>query len=252
MSKNNYIVLNIDNTRNAAFSLGNREHEVARIINDAAAKVKSSSSLQEIDFPLMDYNGNSVGRIQYSTVVPSGDLEEGSIRLTLDTYDGACFNSVITPEGAGGILSKVASKALNGEHAFATKDANGNRVGNFEWREEKSLASDNVVDMNTALSERRVYIVDDGYSCIADGEYRFVVTTSDFEPGYHQEEGAAWLVNAKGEIASGYEDTKVVRELDFRSMNSDEMDDLRAVIDGHKSFEDYERQFDEEDDLDLS
>ena len=63
----------------------------------------------------------------------------------------------------------------------------------------------------------------------ADGEYRYVVTTPDFEPGYGQGEGDVWLVNAKGEIASGYEEPQSVRETLFRELKTDEKSDLRAV-----------------------
>lgn len=101
--------------------------------------------------------------------------------------------------------------------------------------------------MNESMNSGRVYLAEDGWSGIADGEYRFIVTAPDFEPGYGQGEGDVWLVNAKGEIADGYESPQSVRETLFRELNRDEKSDLRAVVEGRVPFEEYERRFSDDD-----
>ena len=80
---------------------------------------------------------------------------------------------------------------------------------------------------------------------MGDGEFRVVVTTPDFEPGYGQGAGYAWLVNAKGEISSGNEKSpQQVRENTFDKMSREQLALLQDVVEGRVSFEDYERTFD--------
>lgn len=57
MADNDYIVAEIE-TGNAAFE-NNVGYESARILRDAAVKINNSN----LDFKLMDFNGNSVGRV---------------------------------------------------------------------------------------------------------------------------------------------------------------------------------------------
>jgi hypothetical protein len=121
------------------------------------------------------------------------------------------------------------------------RDINGNLVGKFEMRDEPSLDKDGVIDMQEALSGD-VYSAD--YAGIADGEYRFLIPTPDFEPGYGQGEGEMWLVNAKGEKSG---DTHTVREVNLQELTRDQKSDLRAVVEGRMSFEDYERRFSDDD-----
>lgn len=46
-------------TGNAAFSDGNRDAEVARILREAADRIENGGD----DFSLYDYNGNKVGSV---------------------------------------------------------------------------------------------------------------------------------------------------------------------------------------------
>jgi hypothetical protein len=239
--RSGYVVLSITETGNAAFVDVGRDYEMARIIEGAAASVGSASDVADVDFFLRDINGNTVGKVEYTETVPTGEPDEGTVRLSVDTGNAA-FEGSATEEVAR-ILREAADKVKDGEHIFVLRDYNGNTVGKFEYREEPSLEKDGVIDMNEALNSGRVYLGEDGFSGIADGEYRYVVTTADFEPGYGQGEGEVWLVNAKGEIAAGYEEPQLVRETLFRELKRDEKSDLRAVAEGRVSFEDFERRF---------
>lgn len=236
-----YVVLTISNTDNAAFADVGRDQEVARIVREAADSIEGKASLRDVEFGLRDTNGNKVGKVEYTETVPTGEPDEGTVRLWVETGNSA-FEGGATDEVAR-ILREAADKVEDGGHNFVLRDYNGNTLGKFEFREEPSLDKDGVIDMNEALNSGRVYLAEDGFSGIADGEYRYVVTTPDFEPGYGQGEGDVWLVNAKGEIAPGYEEPQSVRETLFRELKRDEKSDLRAVAEGRVSFEDFERRF---------
>lgn len=236
-----YVVLTISNTDNAAFADVGRDQEVARIIDEAADTIGAKAGIRDAEFGLRDTNGNKVGKVEYTATVPTGEPDEGTVRLSVKTGNAAFEDDA--PDEVARILREAAGKVRDGEHIFALRDANGNTVGKFEFREEPSLDKDGVIDMSEALNSGRVYLGEDGFSGIADGEYRYVVTTPDFEPGYGQGEGEVWLVNAKGEIASGYEEPQSVREVLFRELKADEKSDLRAVAEGRVPFEDFERRF---------
>lgn len=240
-SASGFVVLNITETGNAAFADVGRDQEIARIIEEAATKIADSDSVEDTRFFLRDTNGNKVGKVEHTTAIPTGEPEDGTVRLAVE-LGNAAFEDGPAGEVAR-ILREAAGKVREGEHVFAMRDYNGNLVGKFEFREEASLEKGGVVDMNAALNSGRVYLGEDGYSGIADGEYRYVVTTPDFEPGYGQGEGEVWLVNAKGEVASGYEEPQSVREVMFRELNRDEKSELRAVAEGRVAFEDFERKF---------
>lgn len=244
-AKTEYVVLTIEETGNAAFVDLGRDQEVARIIDEAADKIASHASIGDADFALRDANGNRVGRVEVTTVTPTGDVPDGTVRLAIETGNAAFEHDANLEVSL--LLRGAAEKVRDGEHVFALHDTNGNMVGKFEYREEPSLAKDGVIDMNEALNSGRVYLAEDGWSGIADGEYRFIVTAPDFEPGYGQGEGDVWLVNAKGEIADGYESPQSVRETLFRELNRDEKSDLRAVVEGRVPFEEYERRFEDDD-----
>ena len=241
LAEDGYVVLTISNTDNAAFVDVGRDSEVARIIDEAAETIAGKASLRDVEFGLRDTNGNRVGAVEYVAVPPTGDADEGTVRLSVKTADAA-FAERATAEVAD-VLREAAGKVRDGEHVFAVRDTNGNTVGKFEFRQEASLEKDGVIDMNEALSTGRVYLADDGFSGIANGAHRYVVTTPDFEPGYGQGEGDVWLVNAKGEVASGYEEPQSVRETLFRALGHAEKSDLRAVAEGRVAFEDFERRF---------
>lgn len=236
-----FVVLSITETGNAAFVDVGRDHEIARIVEEAASKIAADDSVDDTNFFLRDTNGNKVGKVEHTTTVPTGDPEEGTVRLSVE-LGNAAFEDGPAGEVAR-ILREAAAKVLDGEHIFAMRDYNGNLVGKFEFREPPSLEKDGVVNMTEALNTGRVYM-EDG---IADGEYRFVVTAGDFEPGYGQGEGEVWLVNAKGEVASGYEEPQSVREVMFRELKRDEKSDLLAVVEGRIEFDDYERRFSDDD-----
>lgn len=240
-----YVVLTIEETGNAAFVDLGRDQEVARIIDEAADKIASHASVGDADFLLRDVNGNRVGRVEVTTVTPTGDVPDGTVRLAIETGNAAFEHDANLEVSL--LLRGAAEKVRDGEHVFALHDTNGAMVGKFEYREEPSLAKDGVIDMDKAMNSGRVYLAEDGWSGIADGEYRFIVTAPDFEPGYGQGEGDVWLVNAKGEIADGYESPQSVRETLFRELNRDEKSDLRAVVEGRVPFEEYERRFSDDD-----
>lgn len=235
-----YVVLTIDSTDNAAFVDTGRDYEIAKIVSDAASTIEQTTTPRDVAFKLFDTNGNTVGKARYAESTPSGDPEDGSVRLSVQAGNAAFSED--GPSEVARILREAAARVRDGEHIFALRDYNGNTVGKFEFREQPSLVKDGVIDMAKALNSGRVYKADDSYMGIADGEHRYVVTTPDFTPGYKQGEGDVWLVNAKGEIASGYEEPQLVREVNINELTTSEKSDLRAVAEGRVSFEDFERR----------
>lgn len=242
-----YFVLEIDNTGHAAFVDIGREEEVGRIIDDAADKVAAVIDLSKMEaISLRDTNGNKVGEVRFAMDTPDGEQDENSVRLAI-RLDNMAFEQDATGEVTR-ILREAVNKVRDREHSFALRDVNGNTVGQFEMRGELSLDNGQRIDMARALDEGKVYWADDsGMMALAEGEYRFVVTAGDFEPGYGQGEGEAWLVNAKGEKAPSYDEPQSVRESDFRELKSGEKIALRDVVSGKLSFEEFEARFSDDD-----
>jgi len=243
-----YVVVTIENTRNAAFVDTGREAESARIIRCAADKVPEVWGEESTsDYPLRDLNGNTVGQLVMALGVEPKlpELPDGGVRIFLECeLDNDAYRIDPAAEVARS-LQDAANEIAEGGVAFPVYDLNGNIVGHGITRDPPSLEKDGAIDMSAALGD--VYLAEDGYSGIADGEYRYVVPTNGFEPGYHQGEGDAWLVNAKGEKAPGYEEPQTVRETAFRELKADELNALRDVVEGRVTFEDFERSFDDAD-----
>lgn len=249
--ESSYVVLKIEETGNAAFVEVGRDHEIARILDEAAQSIEVRSSIDD-GFLLSDLNGNRVGQVERVSELPKGELSPGAVRLDMDISYAAFDDDNGGVAEIASILRKAAQKVRDGAHDFALHDINGNRVGAYEYQELPSLAKDGVIDMREALESGRVYLAEGGYTGIAEDEYRFVVTTPDFEPGYHQDSGEVWLVNAKGEIADGYEEPQEVRETMFSELKGDQKKDLREVAEGRMSAEDFERRYGDDNDLDLN
>lgn len=240
-----YVVLRLENTSNAAFVDVGRELEVARIIEDAADKLGGLWTNSDGErYPLRDLNGNTVGHLELTDDKKAtyGGVSEEGVKITIwcglnnDAYKDDPAHEVAQH------LREAATQIKNGNTDFPIYDVNGNHVGDGSIIELPSLEKNGVIDMSAALNGGDVYIADEGYSGIAEGEYRYVVPTSDFEPGYHQGEGAAWLVNANGELAPGYEEPQTVREVSFRQLNSQEQAALKDVVEGRVAFDEFERQ----------
>lgn len=242
-----YMELLIENTTNAAFADTGREQEVARIIEEAADKLDDWWGQDDGErHRLRDLNGNTVGHLVLtSEEPPRRPTVEGEVKLSFwCELDNDAYGDDPAHEAAQH-LREAAHQITKGNTDFPIYDTNGNHVGDGTIRELASLEKEGVIDMGAALGD--VYLAEDGYSGIADGEYRYVVPTNGFEPGYRQGEGDAWLVNAKGEKAPGYEEPQTVRETDFRELKQDERDALREVVEGRVTFEDFERRFEDAD-----
>ena len=242
-----YMELLIENTTNAAFADTGREQEVARIIEEAADKLDDWWGQGDGErHPLRDLNGNTIGNLVLtSEEPPHRPTVEGEVKLSFRCeLDNDAYGEDPAHEAAQH-LREAAHQITKGNTDFPIYDTNGNHVGDGTIRELPSLEKEGVIDMSAALGD--VYLAEDSYSGIADGEYRYVVPTNGFEPGYRQGEGDAWLVNAKGEKAPGYEEPQTVREADFRALKPDERSALRDVIEGRVTFEDFERRFEDDD-----
>lgn len=242
-----FIVVSINETDNAAFRDIGRDAEVARILKDAAERISVTIGIEDTKLSLRDINGNTVGNAVFTRQVPTDELEPGAVRLAIE-LGNAAFEDDAGREVAR-IMRVAASRIEHGDHDFMLHDINGNPVGAFAMRDLPSLANDGVVSMAEALAAGRVYRADEGYSGIAEGEFRYIVPTTEYDPGYGETEGEVWLVNAKGEIAAGYEDGQTVRENLLNDLSQDQKADLRAVAEGRMSFEDHERKYGGDDDL---
>lgn len=239
MNMARYLSVTIESTGNAAFVDAGRSVEVGRILEEAAGVMAQAWDNAGERMPLRDGNGNTVGHLEFSAAKPE-EPEAAEFWLEVmcsgDGEDPAIEAAEYLREAAGMLWEKP--------DALTLKDVNGNTVGSMRLVVSNELDLGDKLDMAKALGD--VYLADDGYSGIADGEYRYVVPTNDFEPGYRQGEGDAWLVNAKGEKAPGYEEPQTVRETDFRALKPDELRALRDVVEGRVAFEEFERQFNDE------
>lgn len=244
--RTSYVVLTLTETGNAAFVDAGRNEEVARIIDAAANKMGDQSPVQlNVAFPLHDLNGNRVGQVEVMQLRPSAEIDEGCVRLVIETGNAA-FEEDATGEVAR-IWRDASAKVRDGHTAFPLSDINGNVVGAYAYQAPVSLERDGVIDMSQAIREGRVYWAEEGYSGLAEDDYRYAVTGPDFEPGYGQGEGEVWLVNAKGEIASGYMDREVVRENMIHKLTKEQLSALKDVIEGRVTFEEHERRLNGDD-----
>lgn len=239
-----YVVLSIPSTGNAAFADMGRTQEIARIVGHAADKIEGMG-LDDCSFPVHDVNGNRVGEIAALSQVPQEAVPEGGLRLAIEIGHAAFVDEPL--HEVSRILRDAAGRIGDGVTDFQLHDANGNNVGRYQFVPLASLEKDGRIDMDEALKSGNVYLADDGFSGIADGEYRYVVPAEGFEPGYHQGQGDAWLVNAKGDVAPGYEEPQTVQENAFRQLNASERAALLEVVEGRVTFEDFERTFEDED-----
>lgn len=243
----NFVIVTIDETDNAAFRDIGREAEVARIMKDAAGQIGGMLSINDLKVPLRDINGNKVGEAAFVRGEPMDEIEQGAVRLTIELGNQA-FEDDACGE-VSRIIRAAAAKIENGERSFPVHDVNGNKVGGLGMLELPSLAKDGWVSIEDALTCGRVYLAVDSYSGIAEGEYRYIIPTTEYDPGYGNDGGEVWLANAKGEIASGYEDGKYVREVQLNDLPDEHAHDLLAVAKGQVSLEDHERKYGDSNDL---
>lgn len=250
-----YIVLRIDETGNAAFvDGGGREHEIARILKDAGQKVVLAKEAGRPDpdgIKLFDLNGNKVGSIAVVDAKPAGEQAPGTLRLVLDNAGGALTSGPEDMDRVARLFRVAAANIEEGvsDFALALIDENGNRTeyGHVVYAAPTSRLQYGRINLADHFSNNGVRKADDGYSGIAEGEYRYVVGVGDFEFGYGIDAGPVYLVNAKGEVADGYEDgERVVRETYTSILSKDELGALRAVAGGSLSFEDFEKRFGEQ------
>jgi len=243
-----WIILTIDETGNAAFVDVGRVTEVARILSDAAEKVRNLPSTSEIDIVLADLNGNRVGRLVTAPDKPTGPVPEATVRLVLEDTDHM-LSAPANHDFLARLLEDASAQVATGEREFPVVMADPlgeiHGVGEFQFADLPTPEKDGAIDMVQAL-HGDIYMADG----IEEGEYRYVIPQGDFQIGYHMEEGDVWLVNAKGDIASGYEDTQSVRENMMRDLNRDERAALTDVVEGRMTFEDLERSLGNEDYLD--
>ena len=241
-SAKRYVSVQIDSTANAAFADGGRDEEAARILREAADLVVDLWGSPG-EHALRDLNGNSVGVVRVTEREHSEPVS-AELWMTVECSASGDDAGVAAAE----YLREAAGMLKGNGEPMPLRDVNGNRVGSVRFSEPQTHELNGRVDMSGALSAGDVYLAEGGFSGIADGEYRYVVVTNDFTPGYHQGSGDAWLVNARGEFAPGYEEPQTVRELDIRALKKAEVDELAAVADGRVAFEAFERQFADGDD----
>lgn len=237
-----FVRVSIDETGNAAFVDCGCDQEIARIIDAAADKVASWGVLQDAEAPLFDLNGNRVGSVAYSRepVGPVQDIPEGSVRLLVHETGHAAFDGDSAAPEVERILRDAAERVRAGERTFDLRDINGNLVGTLGWNAPEPPMPSEDTFLRRAFDEDRVYMADG----IEDGEFCLVVTHPEFTPGYHQGQGIAWLVNAAGELASGYdEDGDIVREVHLRDLRRTEREVLQDLMDGKLTAQEVTRRF---------
>jgi len=239
------LVVEINDTANAAFVDAGRDQEISRLIRDAAEIVSGFpddvvvGKSVNISVPLHDINGNSVGWVNHVDASPSADVAPGNVRLVLEVSRSSFEQDAAS--SVSQILNNASAKLGEGQREFTLYDVNGSPVGAALSVDEPSLVVDGRISMQAQIASGNVYKADDGFSGIADGEYRYIV--ADFEVGYGRGEGPVYLVNADGDVASGYESPQTVAEKLFDPLKGDELKSLIDVSLGDASLEDHERRF---------
>lgn len=232
----NMVNISISDTGNAAFVDIGKQVEVSRILKEAALQIRENQDYEDIT--LRDVNGNNVGSIGSS-------LGNGRTDVQVKFVDPDDAEEVAR------LIDEVAERVEQGNTEFVLRDINGNKVGDgstIEWAADNSLLDLNGevgVDIEEALRKGKVYLADG----IEEGAFRYVVPTDGFEPGYGQSQGDAWLVDARGVVAPGYEDTRVVREVEFKELPRSHRDDLIAVQIGTLNSQEFERKYGDAEDL---
>lgn len=128
---------------NAAFEDDNKCYEVARILEDAADKVKNGRA----DFKLFDLNGNAVGLLEESAEFFLFEPGEQYVVLEMET-DNAAFEDENKGYEAARIMQEAAQKIRNGNFDFKLYDLNGNAVGQVEEVKERLLVKANIEAMS--------------------------------------------------------------------------------------------------------
>lgn len=234
-SNEGFLVVEINNTANAAFVDVGREQEIGRIVA-SAADILTEHGVQGLDKLLFDTNGNSVGVVLNTDQPPAGDPAAGSVRLVLDLG-----NNENSSDHIATIVRDAAVKLALGKREFPLQDINGNTLGQAQRTDDLSRAVDGKVNLESELRSGNVYKADDGFSGIANGEYRFVVP--DAEVGYGQVILPVFLVNAKGEVAPDYETPQDIHENLFTVLSSEEKKNLSKALAGDISFEEFEGHY---------
>lgn len=230
----------IETVDNAAFDLGQRNAEIARIIKSAAQNIQGQAHPLDGSTSLRDINGNKVGYTKVASGTanaPGTDAFHLYIELENDAFIDA------EPDEVSRILMAAAKNIETGTTNFSLRDINGNTVGKVTLAE--ASIEDGNVDLGSALREDRVYLADSGYDGIADGEFRYAVTHPDTPVGYRMEEINVWLVNAAGEISG---DLQSVKENSLSKLTRQDAEQLEKVIRGDVSLEEHEQSFQAEDD----
>ncbi|QOI07905.1 hypothetical protein [Pseudomonas savastanoi] len=242
----NYIVVEITNTANAAFVDAGRSNEVGRLVKDASDIARSfpddlmsGKGNGDINVLLFDVNGNSVGGIRHAKQALTDDPVPGAVRLVIDLSNDAFVGNASGEIGR--ILDDAAAKLQDGLRDFSLHDINGQPVGASQWPTEPSRVIDGKVDLRAEMKSGNFYKADDGFSGIADGEYRYVV--ADYEVGYGAGEGPVYLVNAEGEVAPGYDSPQVVSEKLFGEVPRAEATAVSEVVIGDVTLAEHERRY---------
>lgn len=124
-----FVVLTINSTSNAAFEDTGREHEVARIVSDAAQKLENGEVLLALgrdSHALRDLNGNTVGSLVMTDEKPIPGSPAGGFRA----FVAIGTDTASTPESVlAQALRETAHRIAEGQSQFAIHDWKGNRVG---------------------------------------------------------------------------------------------------------------------------
>lgn len=115
--QNGYVTIMVD-TRGAAFEDAGRAYELARVLGDAAAKVRETHALDQVLAKLEDLNGNRVGRIEWQETVPLVD----------PTETGVMHLSVRAGDTTAEIIDEIADNVRLGATSFVVRSPDGSVI----------------------------------------------------------------------------------------------------------------------------
>jgi hypothetical protein len=172
-----------------------------------------------------------------------------NINITLEDVSASQLSDLLST------LAERVKKSADIENITKVYDVNGNSIGSFDLKRlraaEMMVRDDGTVDFQAAFNKGRVYQLDWIDAC---EEYRFFVLTDGSEYGYHEEYLRGWITDVSGNLleeSSEEDGAQMVRERDITPLSPAEKNDIRKVLSGELSVDDYNQQF-RRDDNDLS
>jgi len=241
--RDTFLHIAITDTGNAAFVEVGRANELARMLIELAESIEhtfeDARHLSSINRPLMDNNGNTVGRISGGTTRPVVTTAPQTFSLVVHYPDA----DVVAPYDIARQLEAVATLVEADATTINVSGEGFTMVGEFTPAASLALTNGQL-NMALMIAERRVHLVDDGTFGLSDENKRYAVCIGDYEVGYDRCAGEIHVVDASGQAIGG-DDPEIfeVRDQELSSLSREEHDSILAVATGFKTLLDHDLMY---------